>query len=160
MAVKADAMTETQARKALNKLLEKQAELELVRRQAGIPKLEAEIDAAKRTVIDFMDATDTDQLLGDGAHATLVRASYDSHFVGTNDEIPDWVERRVIPLRTIIYKKLPKEEAAKLWQRVTKRVVVPEMVEEVVAEGLLEVDEISPSFVEKLKKPYIRISRD
>jgi hypothetical protein len=38
--------------------------------------------------------------------------------------------------------------------------VVKEAIEEVIAEGILTVDEISPSFVEREKKPYVRIFED
>jgi hypothetical protein len=150
---------ETKALKALEKLVELQEKLAEAKRKAGIARMESEIDRLKGTITNFMIEADEEHLYAtDGHYATLIKATYDAHFVGTKDEIPEDIgDRKVIPLRTIIYKKLPKEEAAKLWQRVTKRVVVTELVEEVVAEGILVVNEISPAFVEKSKKPYVRI---
>src|SRR5262245_30246265 len=152
--------SELQVSRRLDRLVEKQEALEQARKQAGIPKLEAEIDTLKQEITTYMNGADLAQLQGRGHHATLVRGSYDAHFIRTKDEITGEETRKIVPLRTIIYRKFPKEEALKVWQRVTRRVVVKEQVEEAVAEGLLTINEIAQSFVEKQKKPYIRITRD
>jgi hypothetical protein len=154
------ATTETSLARRLDKLVEKQAKLEEARKSAGIPKLESEIDLLKQEITADMVESGTATLLSTrGSKATLVQASYDARFIGTTEDIRGDEGRKVVPLHTIIYKKFDKIEAGKVWRQITKRVVVPEKVEEAVAEGFLTVNEISVAFVEKTKKPYIRITK-
>jgi len=150
-------VTEAKALKTLERLVELQDKLEEKKRKAGITQMESEIDTLKATITNFMSESEEERLYTpDGHYAALVKATYDAHFVGTEDEIPEGIDRKITPLKEIIEKKFPANTARVIWQRVTRRVVVTELVEETVAEGLLTVNEISPAFVEKSKKPYIR----
>jgi len=152
-----------QARGELERLVNTQIKLNEARRKLGIPKMEAEIDLLKSRLVDYMIEHEEEKLNGHGHHATLVQGFHGAHFVGTKDELAELEispDRKITPLRTIIYKKFSKDIAVDLWMRVTKRVVVKEAVEEVIAEGLLSVKDVAPSFVEQAKKPYIRVFQD
>jgi hypothetical protein len=152
--------SEGQARRELTRLNMRILKLEEARRAAGIPKLEAEIETLKNRVTEFMAESGIEQLQGEGFHATLIKSYHDAHFVGTKDEITGEEGREVIPLKTIVFRKFGRTEAKDVWMRLTRRVVVRELVEEAVQEGLLSIDEISPSFVEREKRPFIRLFKD
>jgi hypothetical protein len=105
---------------------------------------------------------DMDQVQGTGYHATLIRAGYDARVVGTEDDLQPGDPPEVVPLREIIYRKFKHDKnlARRTWFACTRRVVVIDMLEEQVAGGVLTVDEIAEAYVQKEKKPYIRIFKD
>jgi hypothetical protein len=156
------AVTLSKAHTTLNKLLVRQEQLENLKKQSGVLKLEAEVEKLKTQVTDFMIESEVDQLVGNGAHATLIKGTYDSRVIGTADDLREGdPEDAVIPLRTLIFKKFKKtSEARNIWFRCSRRMVDLEMLEQVVAEGTLSIEDVSPAFMEKKKKPYIRIFKD
>lgn len=144
-----------------------ESEIAKKREKAGLPELEMKRDAVKKELTEFMTANEVAHAISpDGAVATLVKASYDSRFIATAEdfeemeEIPD---RDVIPLREIVKMKYGVMKKGtnswRIWNRITKRVVQADKLEEVISEGLLTVDEVAPSFVQKQKKPYVRVTR-
>jgi hypothetical protein len=144
------------ALKAVEGIRDLQDEIARIRKESGLDKLEAKLDDQKARVKDFMLVKDVPRLDVPGAHVTLVKGFYGATFVGTDDDIPMGVAN-VTPLRKIIYAKFPRDKAKEIWFRCTRRMIVKEQLEEVVAEGLLSPDEIAPSFVEKEKAPYVRV---
>lgn len=159
---------ETRAEKLLAQRVELESEIEAAKKKAGIPKLETKLEKVKADLVSVMTEHEIEQVEGDGVHATLVRQNYGAMFLATIedvralDEIPD--DREIEPMRAIIKAKFGAfakgSKSSEIWKRITKPVIVPEAIEEVVAEGLLSVDEIAPAFIEKAKKPYARIFRD
>lgn len=150
---------------AMNLFQTLKAEIEQIREEHGLPEMEVDAVELKKAATAYMVQAGIEQVdIDGGAHATLVRQSYDSRFVATKADLEELdlsefntADRKVKPLRTIIFKKFPKGEAKEIWNRVTRRVVNKAAIEEVVAEGLLTVDEIAPSFIEKSKTPYLRV---
>lgn len=157
---------ETQAERLLTKRVELENQITELRKKSGIAALETKLEKVKGDLTALMVEHEIEQVEGDGYHATLIRQSYGSMFIATPDdlraldEIPK--DRILTPLRTIIRRKFKNDPDTfrDVWNRVTKKVVVPEAIEEVVSEGILTVDEISESFIEKAKKPYARVFKD
>jgi hypothetical protein len=169
---------QTEAAKLLTTITELQITIAIARSKAGLDDLEARLDEAKSSLTALMAANGLEQVEGAKHHATLIRQNYSSAFLATKDDIPtdrdellsigaiseDGSVRKLVSLRTIIRKKYgPFKKGSKsseIWKRITKPVVLPDAVEEVVAEGLLSIKEITPAFIEKQKKPYVRIFED
>jgi urocanate hydratase len=74
--------------------------------------------------------------------------------------------KRCRSLQSIIEKKFKSKvsvkgsKARKMWMKITKRVLDPEAIEELVQEGALDVDEISPAWYETKRAPYLRVYED
>jgi hypothetical protein len=157
-----------EAQTAINGARNLQKEIKELQEEHGILEMMQDATemmkaATRYAVAQKKKPSDDVRIEGDGFHATLIAQNYDAHFVGTKDDLAneDQIGRKIIPLRTIIYRKFKdKAKAKEVWFAVSKRVVVKEKIEEAVAEGLLTVDEISPSFVEKTKQPYLRLYDD
>jgi hypothetical protein len=141
----------------LNAAMKKQEALML---EHGLNDLQADIEALKEETTAFAVEHEIDRIDLDDCHFTLISQAFDTRFIGTKDEMPLNVKdgRKLKPLRAIIFKKYKndKAKAREVWKKVTKRVVVKELVDEAVSEGLLTVKEITPSFIERQKKPYLR----
>lgn len=158
--------SEADAVVALTRMRELQNEIDTLMRKHGITDLMEYASNLKKTTTEWAVSEYKGkefQIQGKGFHATLISQAYDSHFIGTKDDMPDEgpAGRTVVPLRTIIYRKFKdRAKAKKAWMAVTTRVPDKAKIEEAVAEGLLAVDEIAPSFVEKRKAPYLRVFDD
>jgi hypothetical protein len=157
-----------QAKEALVLFQAVKAEIESVREQYGLGEMEIDAVELKKAVSRWAIETDTERIDFDkGFHATLVKQSFDSQFIATDDEIPDDLPegRKVVPLQRIIEKKFKgtikeKGKARKVWMRITKRVVDRAMIDEIVSEGILSADDLKPAFVQREKAPYLRIFED
>jgi hypothetical protein len=164
-----------QAQSALIHMRALKAECDEIRKAEGLDEMEMDQVELKKAVTRWAVAAGIDRIeIDDGVWATMIAQNYDAHFIGTDADIPTTreemfrlgildddgtVKRSIIPLRKIIFRKFKKNPKMQkeIWNRVTKRVVVKEEVEEIVAEGILTVDDIAPCFVEKAKTPYLRI---
>src|SRR5262245_34491598 len=168
MATKKAPKYTTKAISLLNDLVQVNAAIETARKKAGLPALEASKDALKSELTALMIQHSMEQVGTDGAHATLVQATYGGKVLATSedfrdlDEIP--TDRPIMPLREIIKMKFGAIKAGskslEIWKRVTKPVVRMDALDEVVSEGLLTVDEIAPAYIEKQKRPYVRVFND
>lgn len=154
------------AEKLLKKIAEKQLTLDVLKAESPIPPLEKEISELKERLTLLMLSKNIEQVQGPDCHATLIQQNYGGRFLATSEDVaeaqPEFRDRKLKSLCAIITKKYGKgsDEFKEIWGRITKRVILPDALEEVVNEGLLSVDEISPAFVEKTKKPYARIFKD
>jgi hypothetical protein len=150
----------------LKRRVELERQIDSLMREHGITDMQAELEQVKNETVDYAVKNSLQRIDLDGCHFTLISQHYGSQFIGTKDDLADVDEkyvgdRQLIPLRTIIFKKFrDKTKAREVWSRVTKRVPAPELIDVAVAEGLLTVDEIAPSFVEKKKSPYLRKFED
>ena len=146
------------AQRALKEHLALEAEIAKRTVEAGIPELAALSAEYKSLVTEWAVNEKVERIeIDDTHHATLISQFYDSRFIGTADDLTGEEAKGVIPLRTLLRRQFGKEGAKEIWHRVTRRVVDRELVEEVIAEGILTVDDVAPAFVEKQKKPYLRI---
>lgn len=146
------------AAKMLRELLKVEAEISRRINEAGIPELSDTSAKLKTAVTDWAVATNTERIeIDDGHHATLISQFYDARFVGTADDISGDEQTGVIPLRNLLRKKFGKERGKQIWTSVTRRYVDKDLLEEVIADGILTVDDVAPCYVEKAKKPYLRV---
>jgi len=151
------------ATKAMAKFIELRDESIRLKKQHGIDDMDAECVALKVAVTEWMVAEELDRLeISKTAHGTLIEQSYDSRWIATEEDMEglDLPEaREVVPLKKILVRKFKRNPVKfkEVWARITKPVVVMDRVEEIVAEGIISVDEISPAFVEKKKRPYLRL---
>jgi len=159
------------ARTALETVMLLKAEVEELMKEHGITEMMDDAAEMKKAatawaVTQRRNPTDEFKIQGDGFHATLIEQPYDARFIATENDLtgdePD--NRDVIPLRRTIRKKYGPfkkgSKSSRLWQRITKPVVMREALDEAVAEGLLSIEEVAPSFVEKRKAAYLRIFED
>lgn len=158
--------TDKDAREALEAFQRLKVEIDELKEESGLNDLEKDAVAYKAAAQNYMIAKKRDQIQCKGFHGTLVKGYYQSHFVATEDEIAEGDPEGVIPLQKIIEKKFKSKikdkgsKARKIWMRITKRVVDFSAIDELVAEGVLAVDEIAPAWVEKEKAPYLRLFDD
>lgn len=146
-------------------LVKLDAQIEEKRKQAGLPALETKRDGLKGALTEIMVGAGMQRVGVDDKYATLIRSTYGGMFIATSDDfrlldiIP--TDREVTPLREIIKRRFGKygagTKASEVWNSVTRRVVDKDALEEAVAAGVLTADEIAPSYIEKEKKPYVRI---
>jgi hypothetical protein len=147
-----------------------QTEIAEVKKETGLDDMEKDLASFKAALRDFMLAKDKDHIEGDGFHGTLVKGSGGSRWIADEDDLTPELDERCKPLKQIIMEKFgvntlqgksdEVRKARRLWNRVTRRVVDPEAIEEAVSEKLLDVDEISPAWIEIERKPYLRIFED
>jgi hypothetical protein len=160
-------MTLKSATAALEQYRKLLAEIAEIEKREGLDEKRDQAFKLKADVTTWAVENDLDTIPLDGAHAKVVKQSYGSHWVSTADDLVygDYAEN-VKPLYTLIeetYKSrisTQGSKARKMWMRLTKRVADPVAIDEAFADGAIKVEEISSAFVEKEKKPYIRIFND
>ena len=153
------------ALEALQAFRDLKAEIDEVKKESGLDELERDAMAYKAAAQNYMIDKDVEQLQGDGWHATLVKGHGSSRWIVDHGDLTGDEPDRVVPLRDIIEEKFgssvkAKGAARRMWMRITKRVADVEGIEEVVNAGDLDVDEISPAFIETPRAPYVRIFED
>lgn len=163
-----DIRTEEQARKALEGMANLQAEIAELQAEHGISEMMDDAAELKKGATEWAKAQrrkpgDQVRIECDGFHAVLIEQAYDARFIATEDDLTgdEPTVRKIKPLRAIIRKKFGPftkgSKSSQIWKRITKSVVDKDALDEVVAEGLLTVKEITPAFVEKKKAPFLRV---
>lgn len=158
--------TEEDALEALTRFRNLKAEIDEVRADSGLDELEKDAVAYKAATEAFMVQARLKHIQGDGFHGTLVEGTGSSQWIATDDDLKVGTPKRCKSLQSIIEKKFKSSigekgsKARKMWMRITKRVLDPEAIEELVNEGVLDVDEISPAWYEVPRKPYLRLYED
>lgn len=161
-----------QAKEALQLHQSLKDEIEEIRKANELPEMEMDAAELKKAVTYWAIHNRVERIDFDsGFHATLIEQFMDSHFILEDDDLPDpesgyQSAGKVVPLKTILEKKFKSKvtdkgsKARKVWLRITKRVVDNEALDAVVAEGVLNVDDVKAAFVQKPKAPYLRIFED
>lgn len=85
---------------------------------------------------------------GKKSHVALVRPA-SRRWIGTKAEMPNPKPKGAKPLKSLVDKVM--------WRKVTKRVIDPELIAELVESGELDEDEIAPAYVEIPSEPYVRL---
>jgi hypothetical protein len=151
-----------QAIEALVAMKNLQNEIEEFKKENGIDEMETDAVELKKAATAYFAQNNIDELdLPDGSYAKLISQGYDRRWLWTQEEASE--TEGAVGLRKVVFRKFKnKVQRAEIMERLTKRVVIPSAVDELVEEGLLDEDEIAASFVEKRKAPYLRIfgSRD
>lgn len=144
--------------KALKMMQERSEEAQALMQEQGITELMQEATELKKAATAYCVAKGISQLDMEDSYATLREDGYDRRWIATRKELADVsAPDGAVPLYEIIRRGFTNIEGKEIWKRITKRVVDPEALQEVVDEGILSEDEIAPAFVEKKKAPYLRI---
>jgi hypothetical protein len=158
--------TLAEAQEALAMMRELEAEIRTIQKEHGIDEMMQDATELKKAAQAYAVEKGLERIEGDGFHGTLISQSFDSHFIATDEDLANEepAGRKLNSLRAIIRKKFGPytkgSKSSQLWRRATKPVVDRTALDEIVAEGLLTVKEITPAFVEKKKSPYLRIFED
>jgi hypothetical protein len=148
-----------QLKAALVLMQELKDEISEAMKEHGIDEMQQDAVELKKAAEGYMTTKDIDEIqLTNGSYAKLIRGGYDRHWVLNDSEIPENAPG-VKSLRSILKKKFGGNTLGykDAMRRITKRIPDAERIEEAVSEGLLTEKEIAPAFVEKEKKPYLRI---
>jgi hypothetical protein len=145
--------------KALRMMQERQEEIARIERENGIPELRQEATELKKAATMFCVARKISQLDMGDSYAQLREDGYDRRWIATRHDLEDVDAPGAVPLRTILQRALggKSEEFKAAWNRITKRVIDADALQEIVDEGIVDEDEIAPAFVEKKRAPYLRI---
>jgi len=146
--------------KALKMMQERSDEAQALMQEQGISELMQEATELKKAATAYCVAKGISQLDMEDSYAQLREDGYDRRWIATRHELaavsaPDGAK----DLRSILQSKFGghSEQFKNVWRKITKRVISPEALQELVDDGTLDEDEIAPAFVEKKKAPYLRI---
>lgn len=151
--------SKAQAKAALLMMQELKDEISTLRRESGLDELEQDAVELKKAAEGYMVTKEIDEIqLENGSYAKIIRGGYDRHWVLNDSEILEDASG-VKSLRSILKMKFGPgtRDYRDAIRRVTKRIPDAEKIEYAVSEGLLTEKEIAPAFVEKEKKPYLRL---
>jgi hypothetical protein len=154
---------------ALQRMERLNEKISQIQQKYGIHEMMAEASALKKAATEFairesLESGSEDYAIeiDDDHYARLIRQGYDRRWLADEVDLQDpTIPRKAKPISSIIKKKFGSftkgSEARKVWMRVTRRVVDPEALQEVIDEGILSEDEVAPALVQKLKSPYLRV---
>lgn len=145
---------------ALTLMAELQEEISELNEKHGIREMMQDATELKKAADRYMIEKGISSIdLKDGRTAKVVEAAHDRHWILLDSELEDDPIPGAKSLRSILKKKFKgdKEGFKNIMARVSKRVANPEGIQEAVSEGLISENEIQAAFVEKEKKPYMRV---
>lgn len=153
-----------QAIEALQMMQTLKDEIEEIRKDHGLGELEQDATELKKAVTAYCSNNGIDRLdfAHDDApfHGTLV-AGHDTRWILSKDDLVSAGQPKgAKSLRAILRAKLSTEDFKYAWAKVTKRVVNPEGIDELVTEGMVSENDVAPALVEKPRTPYLRIYQD
>lgn len=126
----------------------------------GIREMKQDAVELKKAADRYMIENGISEIdLKDGRMAKVVESAHDRHWVLLDDELEDDPIPGAKSLRSILKKKFKgdKEAFKNIMARVSKRIADPDGIQEAIADGTLNENEIEAAFVEKEKKPYVRV---
>jgi hypothetical protein len=147
-----------QAAEALERMKVLQKEIDDIQRKSGVMDMMIEASELKKGATRWAVESGTEVVPLDHGYARMRRDKYDGRWIASDSDM-DGAPDDARSLYSIIcekFKKMPVRRK-KVWLRVTKRVVDPEALQEVVSEGYLTLHEIQSAFYEKTKEPYLRL---
>ena len=151
----------TQLKSALLLMQELADDIEALRLKHGIQELEQDATELKKAATRYMEENEIDEVaLEGGQYGKLVRGAYDRRWILSDDELTEAeLADGARSLRRILKKKFKNspDKFKQAYAFVSKRVADPEGIQEAVSEGLVTEKEIAPAFVEKEKRPYLRV---
>ena len=159
-------VTEADALEALEAYHNLKAEIDALKEESGLNDLEKDAMAYKAATQKWMVEMGVDHLPADGYHGTLVRSAGNSRWITDEDDLTGDEPDRIMTLQDCIEKKFKSSiktkgsKARKVWMKITRRVADPAAIEEAVNEKVLDVDDISPAWVETTRAPYLRVFED
>lgn len=157
--------TKKQAVEALQMMETLKGEIAALRKEHGLDELEQDAVELKKAATRYLVENGVERLdfTHDvvNMHGTLV-AGFDKKWLLTNEDLQSAGQPTgAKSLRSILRKKFSDPaDFKRVWARVTKRVVNPEGIDELVSEGAIDEDDVAPALVEKPRTPYLRIYED
>jgi len=128
------------------------------KKENGIDEMEQDAVELKKAAERYMTSKGLDEIQLEGtSYAKLIRAGYDRRWILLDKDMPDEAHPSAMSLRRILKRHFSTDEFKAVWARVSKRVADPEGIQEVVDEGLITENEIAPAFIEKERRPFLRI---
>jgi len=141
--------TKEEAVKALAKSVKLKEKADNLMAEHGIKELEAEAETLKKAVTEFCISKKIDRLdlKSVKMYGRIVHSVNQRIWVTTKDDIPEGVKCK--PLKSLVSKEV--------FRAITKRIADPEKIQEAIDDGLVTQDEISEAYVEKMRKPHLRV---
>jgi len=149
--------SEEAARAALAEYRALKGEAERLMVEHGITAKLEEADALKKAATEWAVKNDKAVInLEGGLYFRLRRDKYGGQWIATDDDLTAEMPATAMSIRRILRLKFPNEETRRdIWNRITRRVIDPEKLKRVIAEGELTAEEVAPAFVEKEKAPFL-----
>jgi hypothetical protein len=142
--------TKADAAEALGYSEHLKSQAETLMAKHGITKLLEKAESLKDKATDYCVSKGIDRLdLEDGRYGKLIESAQERIIVGTRADIPVDAPVALKPLKSLVSKEL--------WMKITRRVPDVDKIEQAISDGLLTIDEIQPSYYERMRKPYIRV---
>lgn len=121
--------------------------------------LEANLENVRAGLRDYQVENELAEVVNEGWKSDLVERT-SSMWIWQDGDLPEniEVEGEVVPLKDILKKKIrdPKKRQD-IINRITKRILVPSAIDDVVKEGLLKTADVADAFVEFVKTSYVQI---
>jgi uncharacterized protein YhdP len=149
--------SEAGARAALVEHRSLKAEAERLMVEHGITEKLEQAEALKKAATVWAVKHEKEVLnLDGGVYYRLRRDKYGGQWIATDDDLTADMPGNAMSMRRILRLKFPNEEKRRdIWNRITRRVVDPEKLKRVIAEGELTAEDVAPAFVEKEKSPFL-----
>jgi len=142
--------TKADAAEALEDSVRLKSQAESLMEEHGITTLLENADELKRQATDYCVSKGIDRLDLEGdRYGKVIESAQERFIVGTKADMPVDAPDDLKPLKSLVTKEL--------WLKITRRVPDADKIEQAIGEGLLSVDEIQPSYYERMRKPYIRV---
>jgi hypothetical protein len=158
--------SEADALLALKKAGDLQLEMQQIALDNDLNGKNATYDSLRKGLRDFQDEKDILEFT-DGKYKSLLVERTASQWIVTANDLPadftppedeEGEPEEVIPLWDILQAKYPDESKFKrMWNRITKRVLDLEKLDEAVKSGKLSADEIAPAFLNYVQTKYVKV---
>lgn len=155
-----------EAQKALEKHRKVKDEIAALLKEHKIDTKMKQAEDLKKDATVWAIENDIDQIILNGAHATLVRQHFGGRWIAEDGDITEGDPGTAKSLYAVIEERFKGRitekgtKARKAWLRITRRIVDPALIDAAVADGLFKSEEIADAYVEREKAPYLRIFDD
>jgi hypothetical protein len=121
-------------------------------KKKGIDQIRAEIPVLNQRVLRYMQEEGMRRLdLGDDGYVNFIQATGEHVWISTTADIPKDAPASAKSLRKILGKDL--------WTKVTRRVVDPKKIEQLIDEGEITEKQVAAAHFTRKRAPYIRHER-
>lgn len=143
------------AKHLLEHMAKKKGEIEHLRKVHGLDALDEDRKKASKAIAEYLAAKNrkairTPEIVGEVVERTK------SFWIWSEDDIPEGLEAR--SLRRILRLKFRnKEKYNSIVNHITRRVIIPEGIQELVNEGVLKKKDIEDAFVTVVETRYMNL---
>lgn len=145
-------------------------QIDKLRRESGLVEKEAAYEALRAALKGWQDYNtekqDRDDVRSGSWKSLLIRPTKRFFWLSHSEKLPELPPESqaeiksgaIIPISQIVVEKFGNSGVSAIMERITKRVLDPEGLDQVVKEGLLSADDIEPALIEYPSTPYVKIS--